>query len=255
VENQYFEGRGTQAMSEAEIEAMDAWAERVFTRIAQQSSAAPSQAAETALIWERYTAMGNADGGERCMQLSITVGGDAAFGPCAGVQTNVGPLGQMWSEIQAHFASFSLETPTVQLLFQGNGEATGAAWRQALATWAEFTVAELSTGQVGAANRTAMSWWLGEVEDEPTVCRHLILLNFGYGYADTVPCDGGPPITHVEGWLTTAEMERFDRWRTEWAPVYAEDNYFDGQGTGQATAAEIDELAQWAEEVYARLGE
>lgn len=254
VENQYFEGRGTQAMTEAEIDAVTTWAEGVYQRIAGQSAPAPSPGEEIALIWEGYTAMGSADGVERCMQMSVTTGGDASVGPCGGEPTQTTTLGPVWGQIRAQFASFTLETPQVQLLFAGEGAAAGEAWQRALATWVEFTVAELSSGRVGAANRTAMSWWLGEIDEEPGICRHLIVLNYGYAYADTAPCERGQALSHEEGWLTTAEMERFDPWRSTWAPVYVEDNYFDGQGTSDATAADLDELAQWAADVYARLG-
>jgi hypothetical protein len=108
---------------------------------------------------------------------------------------------------------------------------------------------------MGSAIHTVMSWWLDDVDGKPDVCRHLIVLNHGQAYANTVSCARGQILTHVEGWLTTPEMEIFDRWPTAWARIYTEDNSFNGQGMSEVTTAQIDEMAQWVEELYTRLAE
>lgn len=257
LDKHYFEGRGQQEMSEAEIAAMAQWAEAVYGRLApEQAAKVASLGEQTALLWEGYTAMGSADGTETCMQLALTAGGEATFGPCdeTGETAELLPIqAQTWAAMQMRFVPFALETPTMQLLFQGTGAVAGPAWQRALASWAEFTFAELSTGHAGAATRTAMSWWLGEVPGQPDACAHLVVLAHGYAYADITPCAGGEPLSHEEDWLTTPEMEAFDAWLSSRAPVYQDDNYLDGHGEQKMSEAEIEEVAQWARQVYTRL--
>jgi hypothetical protein len=216
----------------------------------------PAPGSETALVWEGYTTMGSADGQESCMQLTLTANNQATFGPCGASAKSAELLpvqAQMWTQIQEHFAPFALESTETQLLFQGVGEITDPVWQRALATWAEFTFAELSTGRLGTANHTAMSWWLGEVSGQPGVCQHLIVLDYGYVYADRVSCRGGETLSHVEGWLETAEMVQLDAWLYNRAPTYQGDNYLDGHAEETMTEAEIAKIAPWAEAVYNRL--
>lgn len=258
VGDHYFDGRGTQETTEAEIAEMALWAEQVYSRIAEQLAEVATPGSETILIWEAYTTMGSADGTESCMRLTLTANDQATFGPC-GAGKETAPLlpvqAEAWAQIRAHFASFAMESADVHLLFKGNGEATGPSWQRALAAWAEATLAELSIGQSSATTHTAMSWWLGPVEDQPGVCKHLVVLTYGFAYASAASCDGGTPLHSAGDWLQDGELATLDAWLQDRAPTYHGKSYLDGIGDVAMDVAEIDAVAQWAAALYARMAE
>jgi len=122
-----------------------------------------------------------------------------------------------------------------------------------MAAWARFTYGELLAGRVSASVKTVMAWPMGEVPGQPGYCHQLIVLVYGYAYLYRMPCQGGPVQEAVGGWLETDEWEQFDAWLYSRAPVYQGEGYFAGQGAEEMAEAEITELSNWAETVYARL--
>ena len=228
-----------------------------FTFLA--TGAPPSQASLTpetaALVWEGHTPFGDGDA-QVCKRLLVTPDGRAEIGTCDATGTPAAaPVtpGQEWTEIYAHFAPFQVQAADGQMTFRGQGQAAGPAWSRALAVWAQFTYGAVATGRVGAANRTALSWWLGEVSGQPGSCAHLVALVYGYAYANIDPCQGGQNQASVGGWLTTDEWTQFDAWLYGRAQLYQDNNYFSGMGAQAMNDAEIAALAQWAQEVYSRL--
>jgi hypothetical protein len=211
---------------------------------------------EPALIWERRTRINN--GGEyTCSSLLLAPNNQALIGPCGSAQTPVRLFAHRdreWAEILARFAPFQYNTSREQVTFQGRGQIAGPAWRRAITAWARFSYSELSAGRFSASPRTVLSWWLGEFPGRPDKCAHLTVLDFGYAYAESIPCQGGDVQNSVGAWLETRKWERFDAWLYSRAPVYQGNNYFSGEGAREMTEAEIIELSDWAETVYHKIG-
>lgn len=206
---------------------------------------------ETLLLWEGSALF--AENQTVCHRLRITTPGQAFIGPCDGEQTEVefvtnqnGGLTDMISR----FAPFQADTPPRRITFNGQGEIGGPAWERAISNWAQFTYAELASGRIGAANRTALAWNLGEQNRQ---CRMLLVLAHGYTTAGLTPCEGGQMEVLATGWIDTAEWEQFDGWLNNRAPFYQDNSYLDGRGTTEMTIDEANALAKWAEEVYAKL--
>ena len=79
--------------------------------------------------------------------------------------------------------------------------------------WAQTVYAEGTTGHVCASCQTILAWNMGSTQAAPADCRRLVILNFGYAYADKVPCvAGGQALEHTGAWLTTEEWGIFDTW-------------------------------------------
>ncbi len=207
-----------------------------------------------ALVWEGDPLAD--DNQAECRALRITVPGQAFIGACGAADSPVElAAGQPggWNEMLLRFSSFTTDTVQGRLEFQGQGQIMSPAWQRAITTWANTTYNELASGRVGAANRTVAAWGLGEVEGQPGLCRQLLVLSHGYAYSNLTPCAGGNVQETVGGWLDTAEWEKFDGWLAGYAPVYQDNNYFSGLGTREMSPAEVDDLADWAGDVYARL--
>jgi hypothetical protein len=79
------------------------------------------------------------------------------------------------------------------------------------------------------------------------------VLRYGYAYAATVPCAGGPTQTQIGGWLTDAEMSQFDIWLHQLGNLTIGNNYFGGQGSLTASEDEQAKLELWAAALYERL--
>lgn len=209
---------------------------------------------ETTLIWEGDPLLD--DNQAECRSLRLTADDQAMIGPCgaAGKPVDIFP-GQPggWADMRIRFAPFVTETTQSRVVFQGNGQITSPAWQRAITTWSQFTYSELASGRVSASVRTVLSWWLGEIPDQPGSCRQLVVLTHGYAYSNITPCAGGQVQESVGGWLDTAEWEKFDAWLYTYAPVYQENNYFTGQSTAEMSEAEVANLASWSEGVYTRL--
>jgi Tol biopolymer transport system component len=208
------------------------------------------------LVWEGHTEIGDVNA-NTCKRLALTASGAASVGPCSdavGDRTDPLRLQSMeWQDIQSHFASFEYTTPDEHLTFHGAGQLTGPAWQRAIATWARFTYSELVTGQTSASVRTALSWWMGELPDQPGYCGRLIVLAYGLASRNVEPCGGGEVKSAVGDWLTTNEWETFDVWLYDRKAFYGGNSYFSGLGTAEMDQAEADHLAAWAKQVYKRL--
>lgn len=213
-----------------------------------------AQEEDAALIWEGIS-LANSPQGD-CVGLTLSVDGQARIGPCGAVDTPVEFLADQpggWTEILARFAPFEQEIPDGRIVFRGQGQIGSPAWQRAISSWAEFTYAELASGRVSASGRTVMSWWLGELPDQPGLCRHLVVLTHGYTNANITPCAGGQVQDTVIGWIDPAAWDQFDAWLVDRAPVYQDNDYFSGEGTSAMSEADIAALADWAGQVYAGL--
>jgi hypothetical protein len=221
-----------------------------------QTTAATLAGEEPALIWQAE--IETEEGPQKvCRQLLLGPDEQALLGPCGAADTTVSLLphqAKEWADILARFAPFQADTLQGTVVFRGRGDVAGPAWERAIAAWARFTYQELQAGRVGAALKTEMSWRLGELPDQPGYCKHLVVLTFGYAYANVDPCQGGgQPLSHSEGWLKSGAWEQFDTWLYQYGPVYQADNYFSGKGSQEMPEAEIDQLETWAEAIYAGL--
>lgn len=190
-----------------------------------------------------------------CGQLAIDRAGQATFGPC-GERGQVQPLGahaEEWSAMQTQFAAIDYTATGTTLRFNGAGTVSGAAWERALAAWAQLVYSGLTAGRTGAAVATAMSWFVGPVPGQDALCQHVIVLVYGYAYAETVPCAGGSVQETRSGVLTDAELAQFDTWQQSYAPIYVENNYLNGLGTQTAGETETQQIGAWAKSIYERL--
>ena len=100
------------------------------------------------------------------------------------------PTGPEFAEMAARFAPFTYNADSDKLVFRGYGSIASPAWQRAILAWAQWTTGETISGHVCASCRTAMSWFLDEVDGQPGICKHLTVLNYGYATAETVPCTG-----------------------------------------------------------------
>ncbi len=199
------------------------------------------------LSWE-----GEIDGA--CHAMTIEANGNAAVGVCGdepSVTSTISSDNLEWLAVQEHFGSISAETPAGVIAFQGQGTAEGDAWAQALATWARFTAMEINAGRAGASNRTTLAWQLTIEPEHSGLCSQLIVLAYGYAYANQIPCEGSGQTTQVAtGWLSAVELDTFQQWVSEGARVESELGYLDAQGS---VAVSADEISAWANAVYTRL--
>jgi hypothetical protein len=219
-----------------------------FTFLDATGATAPTGDAASLLSWEGVSADG------ACLSLTILPDGEAQVGLCGDapktVEISTGPESE-WAAVQSHFASMDAETPRGRIRFQGQGTASGAAWERALSAWAWFTAQELHAGRTSAAGRTALAWRLGESADQAGQCEMLLVMAYGYAYANLVPCEGnGQSQPLAQGWLETAEWETFEGWLTNRARVEGEAGYLDAQGSEPLAAEELD---AWAAAVFERL--
>lgn len=215
-------------------------------------TAVPAGESAARLSWEGTSAQG------ACLALTILDTGldtgEAQVGLCGDtpktVEFSTGPDSE-WAAVLSHFASVDVTTAEGHLRFQGQGTASGAAWEQALNTWAKFTAQELQAGRTSAAGRTVLAWRLAESPDQAGQCERLIVLAYGYAYANLAPCDGnGPAQLVAQGWLETAEWETLAGWLADAARIEDAAGYLDAHGDTPLTA---DELSAWAAAVYERI--
>lgn len=196
------------------------------------------------------------DNQDECRTLQVTAGGQVTIGPCGAADTPAelftGRPGE-WTEMVIRFAPFETETEQGRVEFRGQGQISSPAWERAITAWARFSYLELSAGRVSASARTVLSWWLGELPDQPGLCRHLVVLVSGYAYSNITPCEGGQVQETVGGWLDTAEWDKFDGWLYSSGELYQDNNYFSGQAQGEMDQAGAAALGDWANAVYARL--
>lgn len=212
---------------------------------------ADAPAEEMALRWE-HTTQGDA---AECQRMGIAADGRAWVGRCADTELTATGAPFQWEEILARFAPLQVDGDNLKLTFAGEGDLSGPAWERALQAWTEVSYNELRSGRVSASGRTVFSWWLGEVEAQPGVCRHLVVLSHGYAYANLDPCAGGQNVESTGGWIDSAAWEEFDTVLYGFAPYSAENNYLDGRGEATLGAAEAEQLTAWAEQVFEEIGQ
>lgn len=242
-----FVGSGAQVATPAEQAALAAWTQRL---VMEAASGVPMGG----LAWNGPAEFGG-DDTSKCTTLTLG-GGEATVFDCAGnVQTiklNGGPL-STWLAFQDRLAPFTLETATERLDFTGMGGEEAAVWQRALLAWVRTQVAELSSGQVSAANNTVLTWALGVTDGDPMLCRRLTVLAWGEAYAETRPCAGGDVVELAMGWLETPELATLDGWLTGYAPLYTEAGYVAGTGTQSPGDEAPVTVATWADGVWNRV--
>jgi len=249
---------GAQQPANAEMETLYAIVMATFTFIPPtQPTGIPlpdGYPVNPALSWQRRV-LGDGDVVAECQRMDIDAAGETLLGTCAEFQTRQMATPVQWEEIQARFQPFVYESGEFTLLFAGQGEIYDPAWSRALVRWAQGGYGELSSGRVSAAGRTGVSWWMGEVEGQPGMCRHLIVLDYGYAYANIDPCAGGENFSTAGGWLETPEMQAFDALLYSFATTYQGDSYFNGLGEQTMGAAELAQTDNWATQIFERLYE
>ncbi len=199
------------------------------------------------LTWE-----GEIDGA--CYSLTIQADGEAAVGVCGDEPSATATLDAAnveWAAIQQHFGAIQAETSAGKITFQGQGSAQGDLWAQALATWASFTAMEMNAGRTSASARTILAWQVTDSAEHSGQCSHLVVLAYGYAYANLIPCEGNGESTQVAaGWLTDTELDTILDWVTNGARVENEAGYLDAKGS---TPVSPEEIGTWAKAIYARM--
>jgi hypothetical protein len=208
--------------------------------------------ADATLSWQRRI-LGDGGAVAECQRMDISPDGKTRLGTCTELQLELAETPVQWEEILARFQPFNYASGDFDLRFAGQGDIYDPAWSRALGRWAQISYGEMISGRVSAAGRTAVSWWLGEVEGQAGMCKHLIVLDYGYAYANIDPCGGGDNVSASGGWLETPEMQRFDRLLYGYATAYDADNYFTGLGEQGMGAAEFEQIQVWAEQIFERL--
>jgi hypothetical protein len=210
----------------------------------------PTVAASSAmplLTWE-----GDINGA--CTTLTISEKGEAAVGPCGGAASSTATLAAdnaEWVAVQQQFGDINADTSAGKITFHGQGNTTSDEWAQALATWASFTAMETQAGRSSAALRTALAWQLTDTPEHSGQCSQLIVLAYGYAYANQIPCTGSGNSTPVAmGWLIDSELDTFMDWLNNGARVEDKAGYLDAKGTKAITPEEI---SNWANGIYNRL--
>lgn len=208
--------------------------------------------ADAIFSWERRI-LGDGGAVAECQRMDISADGETRLGMCAELQLKVAETPVQWAEILGRFQPFIYESGDFSLRFAGQGDIYDPAWSRALARWAQSSYGEMSSGRISAANRTAVSWWLGEVDGQAGQCRHLVVLDYGYAYANIDPCIGGENVTTQGGWLQTHEMQTFDGLLYGYATGYEKENYFSGLGEQVMGEAELKQIDGWAAQIFERL--
>jgi hypothetical protein len=205
------------------------------------------------LEWEGYGVWDGDENGTKCKTLQIDANNEMKTGYCGETQAISFMNRPEFKEMVATFAPFEYETESERLIFRGRGDVASPAWQRAILAWTQWTYSESVTGRVCASCRAALSWHLGEVPGWSDRCMHLTVLNFGYTYAEILPCAGGEVYSRVAGWLETEEWERLDAWLYSRSAVYQENNYFEGMGSQSMSQAEVADLVHLAHLIYNRM--
>lgn len=241
-------GSGTAVATPEEQQRIGRWAQLV----AMEAMAGESLAG---LRYEGPAEIGSSDT-NKCAVLQLGTPIEAGIGACDGTMTNK-DMGKAvyleWEALRDRFAPFVLETATERLTYEGMGGESNEAWQRAILAWARIRHAELAGNRVSATMATAVSWHIGPDETQKNVCRHLTVLSYGYAYAEERQCEGGELINMMGSWLTNDELPPFDTWLYDRAPFYSDDNYIDGKGTEELSAAERAEVNAWAAALWTRI--
>jgi len=212
---------------------------------------------EIVLLWEGEPL--NAATAGACGRLQLDAMGTATVSACDTDDGVTQPLNathaQEWVTMQARFADFHTETADGNLTFHGTGSSNGAAWQRMIEFWAQLVYTELTSDQISATGATLLNWQIGVVPDQPTFCRRLIVLTYGYAYAQVEPCVGGPAEEISGGWLNDNALIALAHWRQKLAPLYVENNYLAGSGEAVANAVDQQLILAWVVATYNELSE
>jgi hypothetical protein len=235
---------------DANLPVAQAEMEQLYTLMISSFSFIPITEATTSgtalLSWE-----GEIDGA--CYTLTIQPDGEAAVGACGDAPSKTTSMAENseWAAVQQQFGNINAETTAGKITFQGQGRADSDLWAQALATWANFTAMEINAGRSSASVRTTLAWQLTDTAEHSGQCSQLVVLAYGYAYANQIPCDGNGQATQVAaGWLADTELDTFYDWVNNGARVESEAGYLDVKGSTPITPEEI---TNWANAVYFRL--
>lgn len=194
-----------------------------------------------------------------CQGLHINHGGEAGIGLCKTSFREMAPLDDQvdhvvwWRHWLDRFMPFQAAAPSGQIVFQGYGqEEASPAWQRAMAKWAELVWVELETDGRSESWHTALRL-NREMPDQPGICQSLRVTVYGLAQAGSAPCTGGEAELQVEGWLETAEWDRFDAWYYNNSPVAGVGLDFYGVGLFEMSDDELGDLQLWAEAIFNRL--
>lgn len=207
---------------------------------------------QTVLIWEGKGPWGDTNE-TACKQLQIDNARNIAFGACAHTAPAEQPAQPEFAQLVAQIAPFEYTTPQDRLTFHGQGTRSGPAWQHAVLRWTHETYTEAVAGHACASCRTLASWSFGAIAPQSALCTHLTITHFGYAYAETRPCAGGPVQHSNGGWLETSEWQQLDAWSATRAASYQGDNYLDGTGKQPMSDTEMQQLASLTTTIYTRL--
>jgi len=190
-----------------------------------------------------------------CKSMTISVYHEMFLNDCHGSIIAPQPEPWLFEEMVDRFAPFFYHSGKAEIIFQGKGDISGEVWQRAIDRWAQTVYTEGTTGHVCASCQTILAWNLDSTPNVLADCRRLVVLNFGYAYADRVPCvAGGQVIEHAAAWLTTEEWGTFDTWLTNHLFTTQPEGYFgsDGQVMSQDEIAQLKELAN---SIYSRIAQ
>lgn len=247
-----FTGTGA-AAGQAWQQAVATWAQLVYSELAAGRTSA---AVATAMSWFVGAVPEQTD---LCQHVTVLVYGYAYAEtvPCAGGSVQESTGGWLNDEKMTLFDHWHTSFAPVYVennYLAGVGTAEASpAWQHAMDAWAQVLYQELASGRASATGATAMSWFIGATTADATLCQQVIVLSYGYAYAQTVPCAGGAVQAMTGGVLTDAEWAQFAEWQQTYAPLYVENNYLNGEGTQAAGETEVQQIAAWAQTVYERL--
>src|SRR5688500_12124909 len=109
-----------------------------------------------------------------------------------------------------------------------------------MATWARFTAMELNAGRSTVSARKVCALQVTDSAEHSGQCSHLVVLAYGYAYANLIPCEGDGPSTQVAaGWLTDTELDTLYNWLETGSRVENEVGYLDARGTALVTPEEV----------------
>ena len=217
-----------------------------------KTTAAPQPVLTPVLEWQGSVQWGDSDA-SKCKSLQVDAKHQMTLGYCGQPPAVTQAVRQEFTEMEARLAPFQIKTDQETLVFRGQGTLDSPAWQRAVLAWTHWTFAENFSGHICASCRTVVSWFFGQVPGQADLCTHLTVLDYGYAYAETVPCKGGTVQKQSGGWIDTASWEQLDNWLYSRTNVYKDDNYFLGTGAQEMSDSEVTQLAQWAQGVYDRL--
>lgn len=194
--------------------------------------------------------------GADCKGLVINAYHEMLINDCEGNTITSQPEPLLFKEMVNRFESFTYNSDKSKLIFNGKGVVSGEVWQGAIDRWVESTYAQETTGHVCASCQTILAWNLGNAQDTPELCKLLVVLDYGYAYAQKITCAGGGQSTGTaQAWLDTTEWTILNSWFTNHLYTTQPEGYFSSSENGGQTMSpdEIAKLNGLANSIYNRI--